>query len=157
MSSSWFANITVPLKDMLSQENKDNLKKLADYLAAGNLAYGFSMEAYAKHGTNAVTGNDPARVGDTGCAAGHGPAAGLPIQEGEAWGKYAYRCFGGTSDLVGWCFSAKWAKTDNTPEGAAARIRWVLRHGEIPADGLQQCYGTAPLCYRNAEGGIIDV
>jgi len=54
------------------------------------------------------------------------------------------------TELVGdewkWCFSSKWLTTDNTPEGAALRIEWLLNNG-LPENWVEQMNGTAPLCY----------
>ena len=46
-----------------------------------------------------------------------------------------------------WCFSAYWSETDNTTEGAALRIEWVLEKG-LPKDWYQQMFGESPLCYK---------
>lgn len=52
-----------------------------------------------------------------------------------------------------WLFSGGWTNRDNTPEGAAARIRWFLKHG-IPEDFDEQLFNLEPLCYR--EGGTVE-
>jgi len=48
-----------------------------------------------------------------------------------------------------WCylFSSNWAFTDDTPTGAAKRIRFFLKNG-IPNDWLEQISGEAPLSYQ---------
>jgi len=45
-----------------------------------------------------------------------------------------------------WCFSAFWQKLDNTPEGAALRIEWLIEKG-CPEDWWEQIQGRVPLCY----------
>ena len=69
--------------------------------------------------------------------------------EYEFWLLYSERIFGiefGT-DKWDWCFSGLWHKTDNTPEGAADRIEWVLENG-LPDNWLEQMCGKDPLCYK---------
>jgi len=43
-------------------------------------------------------------------------------------------------------FSPDWADTDDTPKGAAKRIRFFLKNG-LPNDWLEQIFGEAPLSY----------
>ena len=40
-----------------------------------------------------------------------------------------------------WCFGSEWGQCDNTPKGAAARIRYLLRHGRPPVgfDTVSSC------------------
>ncbi len=126
--------------------NRENLKKLADYLAAlpedyshFNMAYFARAESYndatrqgvrefpdilATYGYNAC--------GTVACACGHGPAAGLvPLPE-ERWWDYHNRVFALDDTEFGWAFGEEWAEEDNTPQGAALRIRMLLRDGEPP-------------------------
>jgi len=77
--------------------------------------------------------------GTVACAIGHGPAAGVAPQGGEGWSDYTIRAFGDgendTSDrdtrvgVYTWAFHEAWAHYDNTPLGAAQRIRYALKHG----------------------------
>jgi len=46
-----------------------------------------------------------------------------------------------------WCFDSNWVDTDNTPNGAALRIEWLLNHG-LPKDWYEQMNGFNPLCYK---------
>jgi|GEM_PF-2667858 len=48
-------------------------------------------------------------------------------------------------------FSSNWADTDDTPTGAAKRIRFFLKNG-IPNDWLEQIYREAPLSYQRNIG-----
>jgi hypothetical protein len=45
-----------------------------------------------------------------------------------------------------WCFSYVWKNSDNTPEGAALRIEWLINHG-LPDNWEKQMNGEAELCY----------
>ena len=46
-----------------------------------------------------------------------------------------------------WLFCAPWTKIDNTPEGAALRIEWLLKNG-LPENWQEQMCGLDPLCYK---------
>ena len=86
------------------------------------------------------------------CAAGHGPLAGIEPLEYETWNAYVRRCFvdthygSGVSREFNWLFASDWTFFDNTPRGAAARIRYFLEHG-VPDDADHQRRGIVPLCY----------
>ena len=68
--------------------------------------------------------------GTVACAAGHGPMAGIKGLPNESWAMYTARSFtGGDSDMFSYLFGADWVYADNTPKGAAARIRRHLAEG----------------------------
>lgn len=90
--------------------------------------------------------------GTVACAIGHGPAAGiffrkvelssdstwdeeecdwLPIKEPN-WDKYSQRFAPLDTGLWAWFFGSGWEDEDNTHQGAAARIRYVLDRNSIP-------------------------
>lgn len=71
---------------------------------------------------------DPVSCGAVACAIGHGPGAGIPANEGEDWTDYATRAFGAnrSSELFAFCFHDYWSQIDDTPTGAATRIRLFL-------------------------------
>ena len=58
------------------------------------------------------------------------------------------RQFTGVMSLSEWkyLFDPNWHKTDNTPTGAAKRIRYFVENG-LPEDWEEQINGTAPLSY----------
>lgn len=106
-------------------EQLANLEKLATYLESDNLKAEFDMDVYCEDGH--FHGSD--NCGSIGCAIGHGPYAGIKKSETEAFLVYSRRVFGLDHNLFGdWvhCFGYHWAKLDNTPRGAAARIRQVI-------------------------------
>lgn len=85
---------------------------------------------------------DPNPCGTVACAVGCGPAAGIPIDEvDDCWETYSNRVF--VQHNVEGCypdrfladrtwvflFSASWARSDNSPTGAAERIQFVLENG----------------------------
>ncbi|MDH7796400.1 MULTISPECIES: hypothetical protein [unclassified Beijerinckia] len=130
--------------------HRENLKKLADYLATGTTACRFDMGSFCRD----EYGDDLAPLvhecGTVACAAGHGPAAGIePIKKDESWTTYVRRHFGLSlfSDEGMWLFSGSWERSDNTPEGAARRIYWLLDEG-LPSNWHKQMMRTEPLCYE---------
>lgn len=131
----------------ISDFQRGNLLTLADYLDQLPEDYGkFDMERFHSRRTGPTT---DIPCGAVACAIGHGPAAGIaPVHDDKGWFTYSRRVFTGLNRcLWNWCFSACWAHTDNTPQGAAKRIRWALNHG-IPNNYVAQTNGAAPLCYK---------
>lgn len=130
----------------LSQEYEDNLRKLAEYLSAPQLKAAFCMSNFTDNRSNKPS-SDETECGSIGCAVGHGPYAGIPKMIGERWSEYSERVFG-LLDLVQWewCFSDFWKWTDNTAEGAAKRIIYLLDNG-LPEDSQDQMSGIEDICY----------
>lgn len=136
------------------EQQRANLEKLAAYLEALPVTYEhFDMEGYASNikltDFDHVMYSDPSAAtvtcGTVACAVGHGPAAGIPLLEkhlvvipsltgGAAyhdidWDDYSEN-FAPTGDRDwAWMFSSSWASIDNSPFGAAARIRYYLDRG----------------------------
>jgi len=131
----------------LSQEHEDNLRKLADYLIKGELKAEFDMRQYSEgHYCGPSRQLD---CGTAGCAAGHGPYAGVAKKRGEGWEEYILRAFGipdTDNYYYSWCFDAEWAECDNTSSGAGKRILYLLDHG-LPDNAKEQTQKKAPLCY----------
>ena len=89
--------------------NKDNLIKLANYLLSGASDECFDMWTYES------------------CAIGYGPESGIPKFPGETWAEYCVRAFGVTrGHSWDWCFDGEWRYHDNTPQGAAVRILYLV-------------------------------
>lgn len=133
--------------------HRDNLMKLADGLDAlpdnyehFGMAYYFSSRGNSR---DPSTRASVASCGAVACALGHAPSIlGIRGRKGEDWLEYNARVLGLDSYPAWvWCFSSDWYCTDNTPQGAAARIRWLLEHG-LPKDWRRQVHGLAPLCYK---------
>lgn len=128
----------------MTKEQRDNLEKLASYLATGHTRMKFNMGYLCvdkdDRGILAIPPQEHA-CGTIGCALGHGPAAGIaPLPGDEGWGGYSARAFGlrAWSKDWQWCFSCDWQIVDPTPQGAAKRIRHLLEHGippRLPASG----------------------
>ena len=144
--------------ETMDDMRRANLKQLAEYLETVAQDV-FDMENYqlidgevpgSSYGVDTLEHN----CGTAGCAIGHGPNAGIPALSHESWEGYSFRCFIPKfndryfSPEWLWCFSSDWCNVDNTPQGAAARIKWVLDYGKAPADWSKQMNGEAPLCYR---------
>jgi hypothetical protein len=129
-------------KPNLTAQQRRNLRKLAKYLLGKKLKAGFSMTSYGQEKS--------ANCGTIGCAAGHGPYAGIEKKPREKWGRYCKRVFLNPLDENSgwqWCFEAIWKYVDDTPRGAAKRILYMLENG-IPENAQDQACGEAPLCYR---------
>lgn len=130
----------------MTQEQINNLKKLALYLAFGNLQAGFDMTLYDREPITytpdglLANGEGLNSCGTVGCAIGHGPYAGIEKLKGDSWLEYAEKAFGINASLVDedadmpfrWLFDCEWCYFDNTPEGAAKRIVYFLVFG-IPS------------------------
>lgn len=146
--------------------NRENLDKLATYLEKLPADYKhFEMTDYitGKRGNSeqvyyALNNGGVDTCGTAGCAIGHGPAAGILFKEEDLkvnqywasgfevdWNLYCDRYFVPTnSPEFEWMFGGAWYNWDNTPHGAAARIRYFLDNG-VPADA----------CEERAHGGDI--
>ena len=155
--------------------NKENLLKLADFLD-GVKGSNFRMETYRSGGvlddldsTDLRMGKEEIeKCGTSCCALGWAPCVpGLEVEPSDwdddggydsfSWSKYGLRVFGlrdntydDPEDEWNWCFRGEWENKDNTPKGAAARIRHLVVYG-LPGDWWDQMSGRARLCYKEAK------
>lgn len=132
--------------------NKENLILLADYLEKLPEDYGhFGMHTYNGDGKPHELGH---QCGTVACALGHAPyVKGLPVPlYDEFWGDYCERVLGidSVSFEWDWCFDANWVYKDNTPQGAAKRIKYLVEKG-LPDNWYEQLNGRAELCYKQEE------
>lgn len=139
----------------LTKANRARLEKLAAYLEGLPADYEhFDMGTWFEGAaTNAAEINYArhnggiASCGTAACAAGHGPAAGVLVPprfiDGRGWVDWGSYCslFVGENGSVlfqtpqhKWCFAASWSRSDDHHWGAAARIRYLLAHGEPPRE-----------------------
>lgn len=134
-----------------------NLKQLADYLAALPEDYDhFDMRYYAYYTSYVgaeilnIDADFYNKCGTAACAVGHGPAAGIQTDGYNSWMEYAVENFipEDNDDVFTWLFDEDWAFVDNTPNGAAKRIYWYLKHGRVPDDFRSQITSEEPLCYE---------
>jgi hypothetical protein len=129
--------------------NVENLAILANYLE-GVPPPRFSMRDFAidEYGEPLLIGAH--ECGTIACAAGHGPAAGFPIENDHNWLLYVERVFGlrptSRGDAWRWCFAGAWSYIDDTPAGAAKRIHHLVKHG-LPADSELQLRGHVPYMF----------
>lgn len=125
----------------LTAENIGNLEKLATYLESLPADYEhFSMLDYycgeRPAADYALHNGGLGKCGAVACAVGHGPAAGILAPEEMVnrsivdWNAYA-GLFVGSYETAeyDWAFYDNWAAFDDTPHGAAARIRYMLAKG----------------------------
>lgn len=136
---------------MITEQQRENLKKLADYLAALPDDYKqFEMRAFSSENDDE---GPPIKVvcGTAGCAVGHGPNAGLSQKRHKNWLDYCDHYFVySESPAFDWMFGGDWSTSDNTPQGAAERIYIYLATG-LPSDYEEQMYGQIPLQYIPGE------
>jgi len=141
---------------VLTNEQRVNLDKLALYLEGLPKDYkDFQMSEYfAVSGPKGYTerklieteyalkNGGVGKCGAVACAIGHGPSAGILFKASEfrednglyiaSWELYCENFCGNASNEWRWMFGGNWSIWDNTPAGAAARIRYTLRHHEVP-------------------------
>jgi len=128
--------------------NRENLQKMADYIRTIPQDR-FSMKFY-RFGQHETPECD-----SVGCIVGHCTILDtnpLPIYRSKAinfneWSDQFTLLYGAS---WAWCFSERWARVDNTSEGAALRIEWLLKHG-LPENWYEQLWGIEPLCYKGGE------
>lgn len=131
----------------MKKKHRDNLLKLADYLDKLPDDYQqFHMFDYMaeRHGMGWETFSLEERAkpecGTVACAVGHGPAAGIRIYGDHDWESYADRVFGDMPlDDFQYMFGSEWSDYDNTPKGAATRIRTVVELGSAPEGWTFDC------------------
>jgi hypothetical protein len=126
--------------------NKENLLRMADYIETVPQEK-FDMELF-----RAGDGNTP-ECNSIGCIIGHCTVLDtkpLPIYINGNINFYEWsQSFTGINrESYDWIylFSWEWAATDNTPTGAAKRIRHYVENG-LPENWHDIIYGNAPLPY----------
>jgi len=133
--------------------NKNNLLLLADFLE-GLHQNEFNMSFYASDAHGQYQRDPQANVCNTvACAVGWGPSAGIPIMAQERdWQSYSVRAFGLSeySNEWLWCFSGSWSRVDNSPAGAASRMRHLVSSGSAPSDAAKQSIGLAPYLFAES-------
>lgn len=126
----------------MKKKHRENLLKLADYLDTLPDDYKqFDMSEYmlVRDGDGDYWETlDPYErskpvCGTVACAVGHGPAAGIRLYGDLDWTDYAERVFGKMRcDDFQYMFGPEWLCYDNTPKGAASRIRTFVSLGRAP-------------------------
>jgi len=135
----------------LTKQQRENLDKLATYLenlpadySAFNMAHYFitdgitSEKEFAEiEAKYARENGGVGKCGAVACAVGHGPSAGVLFDEFDFsptigryrtadWTTYVEKfCTNGSPEWE-FMFGGGWAYHDNTPQGAAKRIRYTL-------------------------------
>lgn len=131
--------------------NVENLSRLAVFLETEVDQSRFDMAEFSQDEFGEGLSIGAHECGTVGCAIGWGPEAGFPpLPSEQEWWTYSERVFGLKvgSPAWDWCFDADWAQVDNTPAGAAKRIRYLITNW-VPQNGLEQLAGLAP--YQFAE------
>ena len=150
-----------------TDEQRANLEKLATFLEESPLVivgdYKFLDDNSFGHnlfnmGLYWMSGE----CNTVGCALGWGAKAGIgdpklidsALYDNAFWPDYAHQTYGVggryafeyTHPTYLWCFAGRWLHVDNTPGGAATRIRYMLEHG-VPETFNGQMHGVTPLAY----------
>jgi len=123
--------------------HKENLLKLAEYLDKIPTDYKhFGMECFMVNDegcsieVDEVTKASYQHCGTAACAVGHAPLVkGLEIRPTDCdWNDYCERIFAidPFSSKFEWMFGGSWHHSDDTPAGAAKRIRHLIAKG-VPA------------------------
>ena len=135
-----------------------NLTVLAGFLERAVPPPEFSMYNYISIRGNSDRLRLPANCtpevyvcGTVACAAGHGPLAGIEALPHETWSEYTQRAFSGPDpNVFFYLFAADWTDIDDTPKGAAARIRRYL------AEGTPDLYSAASVQNRGRSYSLSD-
>jgi hypothetical protein len=141
-------------------ERRANLVKLARFLYTEPIeASQFRMSCYNTHECSAVA--IAPGCGTAGCAVGWAVNAGIVPEPDEDHYEFSCRTLIEGDDIADdieednapewlWCFDSGWGiwGGDNTPQGAAKRILWLLVNG-LPYNWKCQANGTDLLCYRD--------
>lgn len=136
--------------------NKENLFLMADYIEKVPQVE-FDMVCYRTEDT--VSKDGEVVCNSVACVIGHCinlvPRESLPL---ERDGDINYSLWSmdftglgraGYAEAWTWCFGTHWGADgggDNTPIGAAKRIRYLIEKG-LPTNWLEQMNGKAPLSY----------
>lgn len=128
---------------ILTAKHRKNLLKLAEGLRRSVPPPAFDIGGFME--TPERFENEPqprgvkrsfySECGATACAVGHGPLFGIKVSPNDdTWFDYCERVFGvqDGDPVWDWLFDSEWVSIDNTPQGAAARILFLLEHGFPP-------------------------
>ena len=157
------------MKPKLEPRHKKNLEGLADFLVGDSINVRFDMSQFSTRMSNEAslweTRVDPKgalnECMSVACAVGCMPFVDpscivcTTTKVGDtSWKDVCEKFCGIKPDIGGctnpdyvWMFDGYWAYTDNTKEGASARIRHYLKHG-LPDSYRKQMEGEIPLCYE---------
>tara|TARA_Y100001963_G_scaffold17759_1_gene21947 strand:+ start:37209 stop:37661 length:453 start_codon:yes stop_codon:yes gene_type:complete len=144
--------------------NDKNLLKLADYLENHVTQDQFNMEHFrSDHSGYCEAFRSLENCGTVGCALGWAPFASKDMEPVEddffsdpsinslMWETYCKRVMGFKFESPNymWCFAEEWGSSyiDNTPKGAALRIREMVKKG-IPKNYYEQMTGMEEYMFR---------
>lgn len=133
------------VRSNLSEESISNLRKLSDFLMVNSEkiynSSTFNISAFSVGNGEVIEFPIFADCGTVCCAVGFGPQAGIAANRDENWSEYLNNFFtnvqgqhikefdiGCTNWMRAfhWMFGAHWCHRDNTPYGAALRIKLFL-------------------------------
>lgn len=121
----------------MNTEKRKNLETLASYLEKFEPnGITLDMAHFSEQSSTWNQGEKETNCGSLVCAIGFGPYAGITKNTSETWLQYSRRVFWDDDDVATWewMFGGSWEEFDNTPDGAVARIRYVLANNGAPED-----------------------
>jgi len=130
--------------------NKDNLLKMANHIETIPQK-DFDMGNFRKGGPS-----NEFQCNTVGCAVGHCTILDIGnvkknFMDVNGYIEFSYwsKDFTGVYDMEQWqyLFGGGWSITDNTSQGTANRIRYVVKHG-FPEDMIGQIIGIKKLSYE---------
>jgi len=136
--------------------NEQNLLRHADHLENNVVKRHFNMGTYMSHTNTSYSTNfsdaSPFKsdCNSVACSVGHAATI-FPPLVGESWEDFSERVFDIDPCSLEWdfLFSEGWIDVDNTPFGAAQRIRYLIKDklefGEDEMHDMQS--GETELCY----------
>lgn len=130
-----------------------NLLALAKYLdelvqpAKFNMRYYWRTRNRSRFLTAIDRDDYKSECGTVACAVGHAALL-FEALPSESWSSFSERVFGVNSEGKEWrwMFGPNWSTVDNTPQGAAKRIRLFVEKG-LPGNSDEQYHGDVPLNY----------
>lgn len=130
--------------------NRENLAKLAKVLDNTSQSV-FDMKEYLVNENEEILSSTRAEgCGVIGCALGTAFINNIGDTSYRDWSEYCDKNFFSYNGIeFTWCFDAQWHYVDNTPQGAAKRIRYLIKHGKAPYNTTRQLFGRDPYIFAS--------
>lgn len=129
----------------MTEQQIENLEKLANYLEKGFLRAGVSFDMKRFSNIQDVDEENQLNCGTAGCAIGNAPDCGIEKMIGETWPEYMERQFGVNqkSEAFKQMFSSSWDFTRPTKYDCAKRIKTFLQNEKKKAQTVSNLPQTS--------------